>query len=101
MRGDDGRWAAKWMHLHLKGRQKFNRVEGNRVTTSMLVRGIVEHRYLTIGYLTDLFDADKTSLWDGQAPDEPVTYIGFERPEGLHENSQVFTLENLGDLVPA
>ncbi|TDC82160.1 TerD family protein [Actinomadura sp. 7K507] len=101
MRGDDGRWRAKWLHLHLKGLAQFNRVEGNRVTTSMLVRGIVERRFLTIAYLADLIDAGEMTFWDGEAPDGPVTYIGLERPEGLHEDSRVFTLENLGDLIPA
>ncbi|MFG2247410.1 hypothetical protein [Spirillospora sp. NPDC048823] len=101
MRGDDGRWRAKWLHLHLKGVLEFNQVEGNHLTTSNLVRGIVERRFITIGHLKDLIDAEKTSLWDGNAPDGPVTYIGLERPEGLHEDSRVFTLENLGDLIPA
>ncbi|WP_433473762.1 hypothetical protein ACQPZP_33890 [Spirillospora sp. CA-142024] len=101
MRGDDGRWRAKWLHLHLRGGANFNRVENNRVTTSMLVRGIVERRHLDVRYLTDLLDAEKTTLWDGSAPDGPVTFIGLERPEGLHEDSRVFTPENLGDLVPA
>lgn len=100
-RGGDGRWLAKWLHLHLKGHPHFNQVEGNRVTTAMLVRGIVERRYLTIGHLAELFAADKSSLWDGRAPGEPVTYIGLDRPEGLHEDSRVFTLQNLGDLIPA
>ncbi|WP_207946111.1 TerD family protein [Actinomadura sp. 7K534] len=101
MRGDDGRWRAKWMHLHLKGGVVFNRVEGNRVTTSMLVRGIVERRFLTVGHLKDLGIAEKTTLWNGTAPDGPVTYIGLDRPEGLHPDSRVFTPENLGDLIPA
>ncbi|MDJ0385305.1 hypothetical protein [Streptomyces sp. G-G2] len=40
-------------------------------------------------------------LWDGgAAPDEPVTYIGLERPEGLHPASRVITLQNLRDVIP-
>jgi hypothetical protein len=40
-------------------------------------------------------------LWDGEpVPDEPVMYIGLERPEGLHPDSRVITLENLRDLIP-
>ncbi|MEU8119146.1 hypothetical protein AB0C21_10610 [Spirillospora sp. NPDC049024] len=101
LRGDDGRWSAKWLHLHLKGGTNFNRVENNRVTTSMLLRGIVERRFLTVRYLMDLLGAEKTTLWDGTAPGGPVTFIGLERPEGLHEDSVVYTPENLGDLVPA
>ncbi|WP_141582500.1 TerD family protein [Actinomadura sp. WMMA1423] len=101
LRGDDGRWRAKWLHLHLKGGANFNRVEDNRVTTSMLLRGIVERRFLTVRYLMDLLDAEKTTVWDGTAPGGPVTFIGMERPDGLHGDSTVYTPENLGDLVPA
>jgi hypothetical protein len=32
---------------------------------------------------------------------EPVTCIGLERPEGLPAGSEVFTLDRLGDLIPA
>lgn len=39
--------------------------------------------------------------WDGEpVPDEPVMYIGLERPEGLHPDSRFITLENLRDLIP-
>jgi len=31
----------------------------------------------------------------------PVTYIGLDRPEGLPEDTAVFTLANLGGLIPA
>jgi stress response protein SCP2 len=101
LRGDDGRWRAKWLHLHLQGAPEFNRVEDNRVTTAELLRGIVERRYLTVRHLVDLLDAGETTRWDGTAPGEPVTYIGLERPDGLHEGSTVYTPENLSDLVPA
>jgi hypothetical protein len=38
---------------------------------------------------------------DGPLPAEPVTYIGLERPEGLHPESEVYTLDKLRDLIPA
>lgn len=101
LRGDDGRWRAKWLHLHLRGAPEFNRVEDNRVTTAELLRGIVERRYLTVRHLVDLLDAEKTIRWDGTAPGEPVTFIGLECPDGLHEGSTVYTPENLSDLIPA
>ncbi|MFB9197646.1 hypothetical protein ACFFWA_32290 [Actinomadura verrucosospora] len=101
LRGDDGRWRAKWLHLHLGGATNFNRVEDNRVTTSTLLRGIVERRHLTVRHLVDLLDAGKTTVWDGTAPGEPVTFIGLERPDGLHADSTVYTPENLSDLIPA
>ncbi|WP_330456134.1 hypothetical protein OIB37_04170 [Streptomyces sp. NBC_00820] len=102
-REDDGRWRAKWLHLYLKGISSANRVEENQVSVSTVVRAVVERRYLTVWYLVDLMsDATTTvDLWDGESvPDEPVTYIGLERPEGLHPDSRVITLENLRDLIP-
>ncbi|WP_393087511.1 hypothetical protein [Streptomyces sp. LN704] len=102
-REDDGRWRAKWLHLYLKGISSANRVEENQVSVSKVVRAIVEREYLTVRYLIDLMSGDTTTvelLGDGPVPDEPVTYIGLERPEGLHPRSRVITLENLRDLIP-
>ncbi|WP_200302035.1 TerD family protein [Streptomyces adelaidensis] len=104
LRGDDGRWRAKWLHLYLKGISEANRVEENQVSVSKVVRALVEREQLTVGYLIDLMSRDTTvmGLWDGErVPDEPVLYIGLERPEGLHPDSRVITLENLRDLIPA
>ncbi|MFE9438710.1 TerD family protein [Streptomyces sp. NPDC006602] len=104
MRGEDGRWRAKWLHLYLKGTPASNRVEGNRVSVATLLRGIVEREQLTVRYLTGLMAdgaATGMTMWDGTSvPDGPVTYIGLERPEGLHPDSRVVTLENLRDLIP-
>ncbi|MET7852902.1 hypothetical protein ABZT48_32740 [Streptomyces avermitilis] len=102
-REDDGRWRAKWLHLYLKGISSANRVEENQVSVSKVVRAVVEREYLTVRYLIDLMSGDTTAvdLWDGgPVPDEPVMYIGLERPEGLHPDSRVITLENLRDLIP-
>ncbi|MCT9080324.1 TerD family protein [Streptomyces fulvoviolaceus] len=102
-RAEDGSWHAKWLHLYLKGHPSQNRVEGNRVTVATLVRGIVEREQLNVRYLTGLMaDAGATvTPWDGETvPDVPVTYIGLERPEGLHPDSRVITPENLRDLIP-
>ncbi|MFB7496371.1 hypothetical protein ACFC09_17065 [Streptomyces sp. NPDC056161] len=102
-RGDDGRWRAKWLHLYLRGIASANRVEENQVSVSKLVRAVVEREQLTVGYLIDLMSGGTTTvdLWDGEpVPDEPVMYIGLERPEGLHPGSRIITLENLRDLIP-
>ncbi|MBN0048239.1 TerD family protein [Streptomyces actuosus] len=102
-RGDDGRWRAKWLHLYLKGISSANRVEENQASVSTVVRAIVEREQLTVGYLIGLMPGDTTTvdLWDGEpVPDEPVMYIGLERPEGLHPDSRIITLENLRDLIP-
>jgi hypothetical protein len=102
MRGEDGKWRAKWLHLYLRGHANFNQVEGNRVTTSLLTRAIIEREYLNVGYLADLAARQGTEVtaWDGTVPGTPVTFIGLERPEGLAPGSRVITLQNLGDLIP-
>ncbi|MFI7498222.1 hypothetical protein ACIBVL_06830 [Streptomyces sp. NPDC049687] len=102
-REDDGRWGAKWLHLYLKGISSANRVEENQVSVSKVVRALVEREYLTVRYLIDRMSDDTTAvdLWDGDpVPDEPVMYIGLERPEGLHPDSRVITLGNLRELIP-
>ncbi|SCD46502.1 hypothetical protein [Streptomyces sp. PpalLS-921] len=102
-REDDGRWRAKWLHLYLKGISSANRVEENQVSVSKVVRTIVEREQLTVRYLIDLMSRDTTAvdLWDGEpVPGGPVMYIGLERPEGLHPDSRVITLENVRDLIP-
>jgi hypothetical protein len=101
-RGERG-WQAIWLHLYLRGWPAFNRVEENTYSTADRVRALVERRYLTIGYLVDLWRATTdVSLWDGQAGfPEPVTYVGIERPEGLPDGSEVYTLDRLTELIPA
>ncbi|MFF7277163.1 hypothetical protein [Streptomyces griseorubiginosus] len=102
-RAEDGSWHAKWLHLYLKGHPAHNRVEGNQVSVATLLQGIVEREQLTVGYLTGLMAnaGTEVAIWDAASvPDEPVTYIGLERPEGLHPDSVVITPENLRDLIP-
>ncbi|MFJ3159858.1 hypothetical protein [Streptomyces kanasensis] len=103
LRGPDGRWRAKWLHLYLNGQPEANRVEGNKASVATLLRGIVERDYLTVGYLTGLLAERGTTVirWDGTTvPDGPVTYVGLERPEGLHPGSRVITPGNLRDVIP-
>ncbi|MYV79343.1 hypothetical protein GT352_36350 [Streptomyces sp. SID1046] len=103
LRGADGRWRAKWLHLYLTGSPSYNRVEGNRVTVAMLMRAIVDREQLTVRYLIELMTGSATTVtvWDGRTvPAGPVTYIGLERPEKLHPGSRIVTPENLRDLIP-
>jgi hypothetical protein len=104
LRGDDGQWRAKWLHLHLRGALRFNRVENNRLTTSALVRALVDRRFLTVRQLVDLLETKAASVtrWDGHTvPGHPVTYLGLDRPDGLTKGSTVITPENLRDLIPS
>ncbi|MFF5208304.1 hypothetical protein [Streptosporangium sp. NPDC000396] len=94
LRGDDGGWRAKWLHLYLKGHPGFNQVEGNRVTASLLVRSIVERDYLRVRYLADLLRTKSSSA-------AHVTYIGLEAPADLPPGSRVYTPATLHELIPA
>ncbi|MER7949595.1 hypothetical protein ABTY59_19615 [Streptomyces sp. NPDC096079] len=103
-RVEDGAWRARWLHLYLRGNPSENRVEENRVTVAVLLRGLLSRTPLTVRHLTGLLasEATATTWWDGVTlPEGPVTYIGLERPEGLPPGSRVLTPENLRDLIPA
>ncbi|MEV4377287.1 hypothetical protein [Streptosporangium sp. NPDC049644] len=94
LRDDNGEWRVKWLHLYLKGRPGFNQVEGNRVTTSLLTRSIVERDYLRVRYLADLLGKRGSSA-------EHTTYIGLAAPADLPPGSRVYTPGTLHELIPA
>ncbi|MET8576796.1 hypothetical protein [Streptomyces sp. NPDC005012] len=103
VRGEDGVWHARWTHLHLRGTPSHNQVSEHQVSVATLVRGVVARRQPTVGHLTGLMADNGVSvtLWDGGAvPDGPVTFLGLQRPEGLHPESRVITPENLRGLIP-
>ncbi|HVB22737.1 MAG TPA: hypothetical protein VNG51_12405 [Ktedonobacteraceae bacterium] len=93
-KNDDGSWFAKWMHLFLKGSPRFNRVEGNHLTTAMLVRSIVERQYLTIGYLETLTKKKAATAT------YPTYYVGIDAPKEAPVKGTLITLNNLSDLIP-
>ncbi|WP_182906919.1 TerD family protein [Microbispora sp. H13382] len=97
LRGDDGAWRVKWLHLYLSGSPGFNQVEGNRVTTSLLVRSIVERDYLRVGYLAALLRARSSVSVEGGH----VTYIGLDAPADLPEGARVYTPATLHELITA
>ncbi len=102
-RREDGRWYARWLHVHLRGEPSANQVEGNRGTVADLLRAGAGRSHLTVRHLLGLMVANGTEVetWDGRLPDGPVTYLGLERPDGLPEGSVAITPENLRDLIPA
>ncbi|MEO3783656.1 hypothetical protein ABGB12_10020 [Actinocorallia sp. B10E7] len=104
LRGEDGRWRAKWLHLFLRGELEFNQVETTDATVKSLVRAFVDREFLRVRHLTDLWAAKAgtvTFLGEEALPDVPVTFVGLERPEGLAEGSRVLDLTNLIELIPA
>lgn len=92
-------WRATWMHLNLSGHPRFNRVEDNHRSTSLLVQGIVERQYLRLGYLEDLLRARGTVVLDAVPDGRPVTYMGLDRPDGLPDGSTIYTPANLTQLL--
>jgi hypothetical protein len=100
VKGETG-WQALWLHLYLHGHPAFNRVEDNTFTTAHRVRALVERQYLTVSYLVDRWRARTgVTVWDGALPDEPVTFVGVEAPDGLPEGSEIYTLDRLSELIP-
>jgi len=99
---DGAGWAVVWTHLYLRGYPAFNAVENNRATAEVLARAILARRYLTVGDLVDLWSARAATVTD-TVPAEagPVTYVGLDRPDGLPAGSQVYTLGQLAELIPA
>ncbi|MGP3920037.1 hypothetical protein [Nonomuraea sp. 10N515B] len=95
LRGDDGTWRVKWLHLYLKGHPGFNQVEGNRVTASLLVRSIVERDYLRVRYLAGLLRTKSSQQAGG------TTYIGLQAPADLPPGARVYTPGTLHELIPA
>ena len=96
-------WSAKWMHLHLKGRPNFNRVETTHVSASMLAQSILSRSYLDMSYLLDLLRGKtETVSWYEQGMEymKSITFIGLDRPEALPREAIVYTLSNLQSLIP-
>ncbi|MEU6796147.1 hypothetical protein ABZ907_31020 [Nonomuraea wenchangensis] len=94
LRGGDGGWRVKWLHLYLKGRPAFNQVEGNRMSTGLLVRSIVEREYLTVRHLAGLL-ARKGGTGGH------TTYLGLQAPADAPEGARVYTPATLHELIPA
>lgn len=94
-------WVAKWMHLYLRGNPSFNVIEETHRSASLLVRGIVERHYTTVGEYLDLArEAMKINEYEVYSTSTtPVTYIGIDAPDALPAGSDIYTLGRLHELV--
>ncbi|MFL1377783.1 MULTISPECIES: hypothetical protein [unclassified Nocardiopsis] len=110
-RGEDGTWSARWTHLFLAADEQFNRVEETGVPGSLLARGVLSRRYLTVGDLVDLMAERGVRVREAGPLTEAETegleketlrvgYLGTERPEGLPEGVEAITLPTLAALLP-
>ncbi len=102
MRDDSGQWYAKWLHLYLKGNVRFNRIEINKVSTSLLASSIVNRQYFQVNDLVKLMKT-KAATFTWYSPKQkftkPISYIGLEQPENLPKGSKIITLTNLHELI--
>lgn len=102
---DEFGWKAKWVNLFLKGEPRYNQVEANRISTSLIIKGIVEREYLMADYLIGLLCEKAKEMVTATELDllnkrKKYTYIGLEQPEGLPESTEIITLNNLSNLIP-
>lgn len=106
---DDGTISVKWVHAFIQGMSWGNATENNTLSTSTLIRSIVENDYLTVKYLVDLI-ANKegstvtyTEDIDGYKDDVDYSnhkFIGLDVPEGLPTDiGTVIDLTNLHELL--
>ena len=96
-------WEAKWMHLYLKGSPRMNRVETNRLSTSLLAQAILTRQYVTVGDEIDLYARRGATIlpYEGKRsiPGHPVLFFGMEEVEGLAKGSRAYTQTSLARLI--
>jgi hypothetical protein len=101
-----GGWQAKHVHTYRAAQPRLNTVEGTASVSSLITRGLIQRRYLTVEWAAEALLADGfevISCPDDPADlvvDRPAVYLGVTRPDGLPEHVRVITLENLTDLLP-
>lgn len=99
---DGNRWIAKWLNVYLNGIPSMNNIESNRQTTTLLIKAIIERKYLYMDYLIAFMEnkAKSFSWYQEQELKDTDTFVGIKVPEKLSKNTRVFTLNNLQNLLP-
>jgi hypothetical protein len=102
VRDASGVVTGKWLDLYAQGLSWANRVEQNAYSTMSLAKAILEKTFTPLTDLVRLHQqrANTTLSSIDPRPEGPVTYIGFRRPEGLHPDSTVISLESFRSLIP-
>ena len=102
VRDPSGVISGKWLDLYAQGLSWANRVEQNAYSTMSLAKAILEKTFTPLTDLVGLHQqrARTTLASTEPRPDTPVTYVGLRRPEGLHPDSTVITLESFRSLIP-
>jgi hypothetical protein len=103
VREADDTVEGKWLDVYVEGLAWGNSVENHRFSMIGLVKAMLEKSFTPLAQLVELHQLKTKSVIAAQdsCPEGPVTYIGFRRPEGLHPDSIVITLESFRSLIPA
>jgi len=104
VRRSDERWEARWLHLGLGGAPRFNQVENNARSTAMLLRAIIDRRFLRIADIEELArlrGSRVTDHTDGLDPSRPVTYVGHDTPDTLPVGSAILRPTDVARLLNA
>ncbi|MBP9819549.1 TerD family protein [Candidatus Woesebacteria bacterium] len=97
---EDGSWEVTWLHLYQTGNAEFNMVEQNRLTLNLLVKGMLERRFTTVGDILHLMATDYKFYYGwSQVPGDSV-FIGLEAPAKAEDGATIITLSNLSSLIP-
>lgn len=88
-------WYAKWIHLNLNSANFIGMVENNKVSTSMIVKSIVEKKYFTIKDMVSCFKQNKLSQ---QVKDLMIVGTGVDIPKDTTD--KYVTPLFLQDLIP-
>ena len=99
-----GYQEAKWQHMSLKGYDRGNSTESNKLCSSIVVKSVADREYLQVKYITSILNSKSGARYTIANPDIstiPVTYIGIEAPTiKLHQDSKIITIQNLHELIP-
>lgn len=114
---EGGSWTVKWLNAFLKGYSWGNQTENNALSTSTMVRSVVETNYLTVSYLVDLlfksahgdrkrvvyFEDELAGKEDFEGLVESKAscyYIAREVPDFVNDTDvKTITLKNLHELL--
>jgi stress response protein SCP2 len=103
IRAGDGLITGKWLDVYTRGLSWANRVEDHKFTTVGLAKAILDRAFTPLTQLVELYQrkAARVVPVAQLAGADPVTYIGLRRPEILHRDSKVITLESFRTLIPS
>ena len=95
--------SGKWLDIYAQGLVWANSVENHKFTMIGLVKALLDKSFTPLVQLVELHRQRATTALTATHPfpPTPVTYIGLRRPEGLHSDSTLITLESFRSLIPA